>query len=806
MEERQASKQSYNNSYAAHINEERIQSCEEHCINTARYAESRLMPIGLQKSAYLAGLLHDCGKYSEEFNQYIHKVSAGESVKKGSVIHTFAGLYYLLKTYHKNEDRGTYNSVTAELLAYAVGAHHGLFDCINPDRKNGFVHRLTKQPEYEQKAIALFNKYCCDSEGVDDCFLKASREIETISGKIATITKSNKETYFYYGLLARLLLSAVIDGDRRDTAEFMTNKDFGICSRADREMWEECLNNLEDLLISFPVETEIQCTRKKISDLCAEFALKEPGIYRLNVPTGGGKTLSALRYALVHAGCYNKKRIIYTAPLISIIDQNAEVIRKAIGNDEVILEHHSNIVRTEKNDESLSRYDLLTEAWDSPIIITTLVQLLNTLFSGRTSCIRRFQSLCESIIIIDEVQTIPLKLMSMFNLAVNFLEKICGTTIILCSATQPNFEKVEKHKMLISDMEIIPANEYVSLNKVFKRTELIDKGNLPIGEIAGLAEELLSNNDSLLVVCNTKREAVRIYSDLKSTIDNCYHLSASMCMAHRKEVLDEVYNKLASGEKTVMISTQVIEAGVDISFGAVIRLTAGIDSIIQAAGRCNRNGETGIIAPVYIVRCEDEHLGTLSDIIRSQNATNNLLSSYSTNPKLFNDDLTSSEAIDFYYKSLYNTSENNLFDYPIGHTSLLNILSDNLQYSDEGEDAYKYILRQAFRTAGEQFELFDHNNDAVIVPYKEGKRLIAEMQTERAKYDLAYMRNLLNQAKEYSVSIYSNQIKKLITSGGLVPIADETILVLQEDWYDNKTGLNLSPVEKEDNECNILIL
>ena len=791
--------------FPAHINKRNKQSCQEHCLNTAIYAENSLKDIGLGKTAYLAGLLHDCGKYSKEFSDYIEKASQGKDVIKGSVIHTFAGVYYMLSRFHDLTDAKPYDLLASELIAYAIGAHHGLFDCINEERKNGFVYRLNKQPLYEQKAIANYNKAFFGEEDIAELFEKSAKEVENQFSKIQEIAIDNQEICFYIGLISRMLCSALIDSDRRDTAEFMADAEFNKLIQATSELWNDCTTNLEKFLKTLPDVSEMQQARKDLSDLCKAFADKPSGIYRLNVPTGGGKTLSSLRYALAHAAHFKKKRIVYTAPLISILEQNTEIIRKAIGNDEIILEHHSNIIRSEKTVEEVDKYDLLAQTWNAPIIVTTLVQLLNTLFSSKTSSIRRFQSLCDSVIIVDEVQTVPIKLLALFNLTLNYLNRMCGATIILCSATQPPFEKAGKHKMLVSNERIIPEKTINKYKNVFRRTELIDEGNYALDDIHELVESVYEKSGSLLVICNTRREAAKLFSDMYHKHNNCYHLSASMCKAHRKKVLKQVNKELVAGNKLIVVSTQVIEAGVDISFDAVIRLTAGIDNIVQAAGRCNRNGENDRLSPVHIVRCKNEPLGNLVDISRTQDATNNLLGAFSDKPELFNGDLSSDEAIKFYYQSLYNSAPVNLLEFPTDHTSLFNLLSDNQLYFDGGEQAEGYIMHQAFKTAGGRFEIFDRDSESMIVPYEHGQELIAEMQTTKAKHDLTYMKNLLEQAKDYTVSVYRNEIDTLISSGAAISILDGKILVLLEDWYDNRTGLNIEPVEKEVDECNILI-
>ena len=278
------------------------------------------------------------------------------------------------------------------------------------------------------------------------------------------------EIQFYYGLLARLVLSAVMDGDRQDTAEYMEDNPYPVQRTGEerREMWQDCLAFLEEKLEQFPQDAPIQRARRAISDRCADCAEKPGGVLRLNVPTGGGKTLSALRYALAHAAKWNKSRIILTSSLLSILDQNAAVIRGALPDQSLILEHHSDVVRT-KELERQPEWEMLCEQWSAPIVVTTLVQLLNTLFSGKTACIRRFQALADSIIVIDEVQTVPAHLLTLFNLAVNFLSAVCHATVVLCSATQPELERAD-HPICCAPAEMVPYD--AGLWKPFDRTEI----------------------------------------------------------------------------------------------------------------------------------------------------------------------------------------------------------------------------------------------------------------------------------------------------------------------------------------------
>lgn len=419
--------------YPAHIREtgER-QTVREHCRNTAALAATALRPLGLEKSAYLAGLLHDAGKNKQEYAQYLSEAVSGGNAVRGSVNHTFAGVRFLLDRWHCREGELSYSDVTAELLAFAVGSHHGLFDCIDPQQHSGFLHRQTKEGIFYDESRQGFLAQVAAEEELEHLFRDAVREMIPMLDRLAALStqaddnEADRETAFYIGLLARMLLSAVIEGDRTDTAAFMDGVEPPVFPEDMRPIWTERLAFMEKKLAAFPRKTPIDLARHTISDTCAAGAARPGGVYRLNVPTGGGKTLASLRFALTHAAKWNCSRIIFTAPLLSILDQNAQVIRDYIGDDALILEHHSNLAEPKETPERLQALELLTASWSAPIIITTLVQLLNTCFSGRTSAIRRFHALCGSVIVIDEVQTVPGKMLTLFNLAVNFLSEICG--------------------------------------------------------------------------------------------------------------------------------------------------------------------------------------------------------------------------------------------------------------------------------------------------------------------------------------------------------------------------------------------
>lgn len=773
-----------------------FQKVEEHCRQTSRYAERDLEEVGLSASAALLGLLHDMGKEKEEYQDYLRDSVMGKKAVRGSVNHTFAAVRYLLERYHDGEKWGDYGPLTAELLACAAGSHHGLFDVVDDRHRSGFQHRLEKAGIGYEEAKANFLEDCAGEKELDCLFSQAVKETETFYARLLALLgpePDGKELEFYEGLWMRLLLSALISGDRRDSGEFMDRMQYPkqLEGEKRRRLWTRLSARVDEQLDKLPRDTAIRQARGEISRRCRQAALEPGGVYRLNVPTGAGKTLSGLRFALAHAARWNKSRIIFTSPLLSVLEQNLSEVKKYIGEDELILEHHSNVVRERDPEERLDPTQLLTQTWDAPIIVTTMVQLLNALFDGSGSCIRRFSSLCSSVIVIDEVQTVPGNLLSLFHLAVNFLSGACGATIVLCSATQPCSEAA-LHPITIPTREMVPYDP--KLWPVFCRTRIVDAGAVSLEGIPALAAQMLEGADSLLVICNKKDQAGEIYRSLPGDYLK-FHLSAAMCMAHRSDTLKAMRAALddtGRTQKLVCVSTQVIEAGVDISFARVIRLAAGMDSVVQSAGRCNRNGESQTPAPVGLVRCAGENLKRLPDIQRAKNATLALLGEFQARPERFNGDLASDQSIAYYYRKLFHELDG-IQDGPVmadgRQTSLYELLSLNENFVDLDFDSCceKFALRQAFRTAGRYFAVFDRQTTDILVPYKEeGRRLISDFGAVRLPYDIKRVKELLEEAKPYTVSVYEWQRAALEQQGALIPLCGGAILALQEGYYDDK--------------------
>ncbi|MDD6572147.1 MAG: CRISPR-associated helicase Cas3' [Thermoflexaceae bacterium] len=778
------------------------QSLKEHCMKTAEYAGECLKIAGFYNTAYLAGLLHDMGKATEKFNNYLEKSFAGEDVVRGSVNHTFAGVIYLLEKYHDEKQR--WKCLTSEIISYVIGAHHGIFDCLDLDGNNGFCHRLEKDKGeicYEE-AIKNFIESVSPEKEINEYFLKATEEIQSFFEAVQKDNNIRKqdEAPFQVGLLCRLLLSAVIYGDRRDTREFM---DSGFCVQKNDIDWKVQRMYLESKISQFNTSSALNQVRSNISKQCLEFSDNPTGIYRLNVPTGAGKTLCSLRYALAHAEKFHKKRIIFIIPLLSILDQNARVIKDNIANKDLVLEHHSNVIYEDGDVEEVQRYELLADNWNAPIIVSTMVQLLNIFFTHKTSAIGRMSALCDSVIVIDEIQSLPKKVTLMFNEAMNFLSKFCNSTIILSSATQPCLEEVQWPINYANNADMVHLNSD-ELN-VFRRAEIIDRTNpygMDMDECSEFCCNLAKEYQSLLIICNTKNQAREIYRKMQECFDkneiSIFHLSTSMCQKHRKNIFLNIQKELAEVQiqsckeearmPVICVATQLVEAGVDVSFECVVRIMAGIDNLAQAAGRCNRSNEYKNGGKVYLINLKNENLRNLPEIESAKISTRKVLEMYKNAEGI---DLIGELAARKYYQYLYQEVRKEL-KYPVkdcGETLYLaELLANKNNYARKKE--VNYFLRYPFKTAGQKFKVFDEDTIDVIVPYEEGERIIDEIRKlDYRKIEFEELNRILKEAKAYTISIFQWQKDKLEEYGYLESCCENKIFLLNPKAYHFQYGL-----------------
>ncbi len=794
----------------------REQSLKEHCFHVAEYAGESIGSARLYHTVYLAALLHDAGKAKAEFTEYLERANQGEEVQRGTVNHTFAGVIWLMEKYHG--DLATkWERLTCEIIAYAVGAHHGMFDCTDLEGKNGFLYRLQKDRDEICYKEAIGNYFSQVAEGrlIDEYFPKAVREVEAFFGaaKGTYGSQGGGKIFFQISMLVRLTLSAVIYGDRRDTSEFMEQ---GKPCRTQEKGWKKRREYYEEKIAGFDDSSLLNRVRKDISRQCLEAAERPSGIYRLNVPTGAGKTLCTLRYALAHAERYDKKRIIFIIPLLSILDQNVSVIQNYVPNKDEVLEHHSNVVRETEKRQGADEEDLAEicefsrESWDYPIVVSTLVQLLDILFSNRTSAAGRMRALCDSVIVIDEVQSLPKKTTVMFNMALNFLQQYCNASIILSSATQPCFEELKWPLHLAEDPDIVKLDQ--SQLQVFRRTEIknqVDAYGMDYEQCAVFCSGQMERYTSLLVICNTKAEARRLYEKLQEQAEgwDIYHLSTAMCQKHRMEVLKELKEKLAvlqkaaqekrEVQKIVCISTQLIEAGVDLSFECVIRVLAGVDNLAQAAGRCNRSNEYGQTGKVYLVNLKNENLSMLREIKNAQDSTRRVIENWDDE----NGSLIEEKATGLFYRYLFGEIESEM-RYPFkdcGSTIYLADLLSNKNGSAQKEENRGFVLHQPFKTVGRIFKVFDERTTDVLVPYGDGQQWIDELKKlQHRGVEWEKFGEIMQHVKKYTVSVFEWQQKKLDQAGMLERLLDGRILALSGQAYNDNFGLTVleeQPVE-----------
>lgn len=833
--------------YIAHIRsrDKAEQSLEDHLKGVAALARVYADKIGLGDFGELIGLLHDVGKYSESFQNYIcsneglvdqdndSDNTPFHKSKKGKIDHSTSGAQILWR-----EMSGSTNpaqEISAQILALALSSHHsGLRDCIAPDGKDVFSNRMIKADtlthlnEIESKLPENLRDSISNLANSVDTINKLKSRLQSIIKREQSIdlNTSKGRTLFKIGLLVKIIYSCLIDADRTDTIDFEN-----IYASSNRQNgkyvnWETLINRFESKLFNFDSRGVINRARKIISDNCRDAADRSKGIFTLTVPTGGGKTLSSLRFALHHAFKYEKTnqkidRIFYIIPYTTIIDQNAKVARDILEppeeRDKIILECHSNL--TDENETW--RGKLLSENWDAPIVFTTSVQFFETLFGGGTRSVRRLHQLVNSIIIFDEIQTIPVRTVHMFCNAINFLVEECGASIVLCTATQPllngkggntNFKTLGA--LSYSEKDEIIQNT-TKLFEDFHRVDIVDQtkdGGYLSEEIAELAIKEQENVSSCLVIANTTKVAREIYLHAQKCFDGeVVHLSANMCQAHRAKILEKIRESLdpAQQKQLICISTQVIEAGVDVDFGSVIRCLAGLDSIAQAAGRCNRHG----LRPngrVLLVNPNNENINKLIDIKEGRDICLRVLRDFKSGSVYVGDDLLSPKTISYYF-DLYFYRRGEEMTYKVNkhrEDSLLEMLSENRKavyeyLSKNNKDTSIIPLCQSFGSASEEFKAIDAPTRGILVPYNQGIEVISALCEE---FDPIKAARFLHKAQRYSVNVYENVFNSLLKKGAIYEIGPQInsqgigVWALREEYYSLEFGISQEKVRKFNTE------
>ncbi|WP_243290912.1 CRISPR-associated helicase Cas3' [Bacillus sp. FJAT-47783] len=798
--------------YIAHIrsNDKQVQTVEDHLLEVKELAESFGEKIGVKHLTGLAGMLHDLGKYTNEFHEYLLEAvnNPDSPPKRGSVDHSTAGGKLLYDLFHTKEtiSRNKYIGIVAEIVGNAIISHHSyLQDFLNPNLESNYLNRVRDKELAEfELTKKYFFEYVMSESDFYEYVEKAAVELEHF---LAKESSENNEKQLMF--LTKFIFSALIDADRTNSQLFEENKSNELLYDSE-ELFDKYYKRLMGKIDSYRnqpgADTPINLLRAKMSEQCDRFAEKPSGIFTLSIPTGGGKTLASLRYALKHVKFYNKKRIIYVVPYTTIIEQNADEVRKILKDDANILEHHSNVINDENdNDENQDgiinveqKLKLAKDNWDSPIIFTTMVQFLNVFYAKGSRNIRRLHNLSESVIIFDEVQKVPISCVSLFNQALNFLKTYGHSSIVLCTATQPALDFVEHKLEINTDAEIVEDLEHVI--EAFKRVEIIDMATnerFNNNKLTDFIQLKIEEVQSVLVILNTKTVVRNLYNQLKDKEDRIpiYHLSTTMCAAHRSKILDEVRQHLKEGNKIICISTQLIEAGVDVSFDCVVRSLAGLDSIAQAAGRCNRHGEKDL-QNVYVIDHEEENLDHLKEINIGKRVARRILIDIRSDKASHGGQILSKQAMERYFKEFYTEFKSDL-NYFIPKlkkemTELLTATKTKSSYyrayfHNERKHLPLFIVN-SYKTAAEHFRVIDDYTTSVLVPFKEGKEIIAELNSRRTIADFT---RLMRRAQQFTINLYEYELRKLNENNGVVSLLDGKILALKEGAYSQEFGLNL---------------
>lgn len=820
--------------YIAHLrkSDEQIQSVQAHLKETAALAKVFAQKLNLESAGELLGLMHDFGKYSRKFQKYIHDKTGlfnpdlddEESTPDGSKVdHSTAGAQWVYRELRKFGAKQGIGELFGQMLGLCIASHHGegLIDCLDGEGNAIWKKRFEKEDELTHLAE-------CE-QNADEVVRQKAHELtgENLIRSLLNVVKpifsnqtiNNKIKEFYLGCLTRFLFSCLIDADRINSSDFEREAQKEVRRLTEKPDWQTAIDQVEAKLAGFQNRYPIDKIRRRISSDCLKRAGDSQGIYTLTVPTGGGKTLASLRYALHHAQKHNLDRIIYIIPYTSIIDQNAQAVREILGEDWV-LEHHSNL-----EPEKQSWQDkLLSENWDKPIVFTTMVQFLDAWFGGGTRGARHIHPMTNAVLIFDEIQTLPVKCVHLFCNVLNWLTTFGKSTAVLCTATQPllgksglqNFPEDKRGAITARGLLRLPENaeimgKHQDLDKLFEELSRVEirfnekVGGWNVDEAGAFLLEQFATTPSCLFIVNTKKWAQELYQYCQRQNvppEVLFHLSTNQCAAHRKAIFDTIKARLEKKQPVICISTQLIEAGVDISMACVIRALGGLDSIAQAAGRCNRHKEVdkGL---VYVLNLQETDFSQiLPDIAVGKEKAATIFREFEEK------DILQPKAMSRYFELyFYNRSDEMVYliNEKDKNDGLLHWLSDNCFNAGakikgyfkndilRKHDLYP-LLMQSFKSAGRIFQVIDAPTRSVIVPYGKGKEYI---DTLCGTWDVKEMSEAKKKAQRYSVNVFPKVWNKLQEKKALhETIKGSGIYYLDEGHYNNEFGLSLDKISE----------
>lgn len=687
------------------------QSIEAHLKGTGELAETFAAEFGAAANGKLCGLAHDIGKYSDEFQL---RLRGGKKVD-----HATAGAIECFK-------------IKAAFEAVCVIGHH-----------SGLPNVGHKDADTTESQTFFGRKLRAEQGGIPDYRKNWNGHI-ALPQDYFRPSGRGFATAFYI----RMLYSCLVDADYIDTETFMN----GDAGRGNYEPLSALCDKLTAYISKWNNPTrEIDILRQKILNSCIEKASAPRGIFSLTVPTGGGKTVASMAFALNHAVANSMKRIIYVIPYTSIIEQNAKVFRDILGQENVV-EHHSQVSHelSEDADELEYRSALATENWDAPVIVTTAVQFFESLYANRSSKCRKLHNIANSVIIFDEAQMIPSNNLRPCVAAIAELVRAYNATAVLCTATQPAIdEMLLEYSKKESVVELCPDVD--GMFEKFRRTSFEKEGRLTTDELVSRLE----SQQQVLCIVNTRKFAQEVYEALPS--DGRFHLSTLMCPVHRKQKLDEIRERLKSGKTCRVVSTSLIEAGVDVDFPRVFREMAGLDSILQAAGRCNREGKRSAESSIVTVFESENKVNKL--IAVNRDAAEETVRDW-TQPN-------TTSTIERYFKAYRDFLRND-------------DKSGVITASEKGISG----CGLPFEWIAKEFKLIDQNTFAVYIPIGESKELVSRLREgERS-------RELYRKAGMYSVSIYENHFNALINASAAEPFGEDAAFLTDCSLYSDEKGLS----------------
>ena len=695
------------NTYLAHIADDgRTQTVKGHLKCTANLASEFADAFGAADQAELAGLAHDIGKYTAAFQL---RLQGGRKVDHA--------------TY------GAYECFMRRQLAAAFAAmgHHGHLT-------DGGGKGDTSD------AGTFFGRIKRAKSGALDPDPVWKQEISLPEAAIPAWANDRLEGMFF----TRMLYSCLVDADYLDTEAFMDGRTRRMNDGLDIDaLWSRLSGYISGW---FPPKGELNAQRCAILERCiSEGKTKRPGIFTLTVPTGGGKTVASLAFALAHARAHGLKRVIYVIPYTSIIEQTAETFRNILGGKSV-LEHHSNvqydIAADGEADGNGLRMLRATENWDAPVVVTTAVQFFESLFACKPSQCRKLHSIAGSVVVFDEAQMLPLPYLRPCVWAISQLVKHYNVSAVLCTATQPALNPLlDEFLPGAEPVELCP--EQIFSSSVFRRVTFRRAGRLSWDELA----QKMNEQRQVLCIVNTKKRAQKLYQKIKG--EGVFHLSTAMYPKHRRRVLEEIRKRLQNGEKCILISTSLVEAGVDLDFCSVYRQLSGVDSMIQAAGRCNREGR----------RAKEESRVFLFQFDEREYVPGQQLQIDVSKMLLREgEDIDSLSTIEKYFEHLYHFKGESL---------------DKKRILDEFKDK-----NYNFAKVGKEFKLIEENTKAVFISWEEEAEEILQQIKNKG-----YTKSLMRKAGQYCVQLYDNEFDKMYGAGMLKPVSEDI-----EDFYELVSG------------------